>query len=149
MCWAQAPRDRSRNERAPGQRLRSWAVRREDLPLRFLSWQVDVQIRAGDALSTHRIPILARHDVIPVREVAVGKSAGERVAGTGRVHDVLHLDAIDELPGDPARSVPEESHAATLVEGHTYRPDTAVQTVMREVTQLFIVQPRRISRHLR
>src|SRR5690348_4584153 len=129
--------------------LRSRAVRCTDLPLSFLSWQVDVQFRAGTALSAHRIAVLARHDVIPVREVAVGQSPGERVAGTSRIDDVLHLDAIDELPGDAAGAVPVEGHAATLVEGHAYRPDTAVQTVLRQVAQFFIAQPRRIRRHLR
>src|SRR5689334_571161 len=100
--------------------LRWRAVRCTDLPLGFLSWQVDVQFRAGTALSAHRIAVLARHDVIPVREVAVGQSPGERVAGTSRIDDVLHLDAIDELPGDAAGAVPVEGHAATLVEGtHT------------------------------
>src|ERR1700753_541449 len=43
--------------------LRPAAVRREDLPLRFRSRQVHVQIRAGTALSAHGIPVLAGHDV--------------------------------------------------------------------------------------
>src|ERR1700722_4990042 len=81
---------------------RSGAVRREDLPLRFLSGQVDVQFRTGAALSAKRIAVLAGHDVIPVREVAIGQSRGERVASTGRVHHVFYLNAIDDFPRDPA-----------------------------------------------
>jgi hypothetical protein len=61
---------------------------------------------------------------------------------------VLDLDAIDKPAGDPAGAVPVEGNAATLVEGHAYRPGTAVPTVMRQAAQLFIAQPRRISRHL-
>jgi beta-phosphoglucomutase len=123
-------------------------VSREDLPLRFLSRQVDVQFRTGATLGAHRIPVLAGHDIIPVREVAVSQSRGERVASTCRVHDALHRDGTDELPGDPARAVPVEGHAATLVEGHAYRPDTAGQTMMCEVTQFLGALAQRISRHI-
>src|SRR3954447_3232958 len=128
---------------------RSGAVRRQDLPLRVRSRQVDIQCRAGDTLSAHRIAVLAGHDVVPVREVAVGQPRGERVAGAGRIHDVLNLDAVDELPGDPAGTVPVEGHAATLVERHAYRSDPAVQAVTSQVAQFFGAQPRQVSRYLR
>ena len=105
--------------------------------------------RARAALSAHRIPVLAGRDVIPVRQVAVGQSRGKRVPSTSRVHNMLHLDAIDELLRGPARAVPVEGHAAALVESHAYRPDTVVQAVMRQTTQFFGTQLRRVSRQLR
>jgi hypothetical protein len=129
--------------------LRSRTVRREDLPFRFCSRKVDGQLRTGTALSAHRIAVPAGHDVIGVRQVAVGQSGGERVTGTGRIHDVLHFDAIDELLGDPAGAVPVKGHAATLIKGHAYRPDTAVQAVTSQVAKFFKAQPRRVGCHLR
>ncbi len=51
------------------------------------------------------------------------------------IHDVLQLDAIDVLLSDPAGAVPPEGHAATLIQGHAYRPDTVVQAVTRQVAQ--------------
>ena len=84
-----------------------------------------------------------------MRQVAIGQSRGERVASTGRVHDVLHFDPIDELVRDPAGAVPVERHAATLIQRHAHRPDTAVQAMTRQVAQFFSAQARRVSRHLR
>jgi len=68
--------------------LRSRAVHRADLPLCFFSRQINVQFRAGTALSAHRIPVLAGHDVIPVGEVAVGQSPGDALATWWELDDI-------------------------------------------------------------
>jgi hypothetical protein len=75
---------------------------------------VGEQLVRGDTLGSRHPPRTAhaRHSPRPrpipraaMRQVAVGQSRGERVAGTGRIHDMLHLDAIDVLLGDPAGAI--------------------------------------------
>src|SRR6202044_2242017 len=90
---------------------------------------------SGTPLSAHRVPVLAGHDIVAGGEVAVSQSRSERGPGAGRVRNVLYRDGINELLGDPASAVPEEAHAAMLIEGHAQSPYTAVQTVMRQVAQ--------------
>src|SRR3569832_1040915 len=80
--------------------LGSRAVCLEDLPLRLLAGQVDVQLCAGAALRAHGIAVLTGHHVVAEFEVTETQPGSERVAGPGRVDHVPHLDTIDGLLGD-------------------------------------------------
>ena len=80
-----------------------------------------------------------------MREIAESEPCGERVASTGRIHDVLHLDAVDELSHGGPGAAPIEHGASTLVQGHADGADAAVQAMRRQVAQLLVAQRRRVT----
>ncbi len=62
---------------------------------------------------------------------------------------MLNPDGIDEFLGDPAAGISVEGHAATVVEGHAYRSNTALQALVRQVAQVLNAQAGRVGSQLR